>query len=435
MKTFKGGVHPAEQKLTEKKAIEVLPLPDIVYVPLHQHTGKPAKLLVNKKDEVKTGMMIGELSGFISASVHSPVTGKVKDIMFFNHPVSNTKVQTVVIERTGEDQWEKIEVKKNWDELTPEEIVDVVKKAGIVGLGGAAFPTYVKLSPPKEKNIDTVIINGCECEPFLTADHRLMLERAEDILRGAFLIKKAVKANKLYIGIESNKMDAVESIAKYADKYGAEVVILKTKYPQGAEKQLIKAITGKEVPSGGLPMDVGCLVQNVGTSIAVYEACSEGKPLIERVVTLTGKVNKPGNYKVRIGMLFKDLIEHGGGLKEGVNKVINGGPMMGIAQRTLDVPIIKGTSGILALSVKKKMPMHGPCIRCGRCVSACPMRLLPAELSIFVENERYDLAEKYGILDCIECGSCAYVCPSNRLIVQQIKIGKYEILQQRRKNG
>ncbi len=442
MKTFKGGVHPPENKITEKIPISVMPVPDLVYVPLHQHTGKPARVLVNKKDEVKTGTVIGESTGFISSYIHSPVTGKVKDITLYNHPVANTKVETVVIEKTGEDQWERIKIEKPWDRLTPEEIVDIVKRAGIVGLGGAAFPTHVKLSPPKDKKIDTVIINGCECEPFLTSDHRLMLERPEDIIKGALLIKKAVGADKVYIGIENNKMDAVEIMKKEGEKYGIETVVLKTKYPQGAEKQLIKAITGKEVPSGGLPMDVGCLVQNVGTAVAIYEACSEGKPLIERVVTLTGGVNKPGNYLVRIGTLFKDVIDYGGGLKENVMKVINGGPMMGIAQRTLDVPVIKGTSGILALSSpkskfakKRKMMLHGPCIRCGRCVSVCPMNLLPANLSIYVENERYDLAEKYRILDCIECGSCAYICPSNRLIVQQIKIGKYEIFKQRRKNG
>jgi len=309
------------------------------------------------------------------------------------------------------------------DSLEPEEIRMRVREAGVVGLGGAAFPTAVKLSPPK--SIDTVILNGCECEPYLTADHRIMLERPEDCILGLILVLRAVGAERGIIGVEANKPDAIEALRKAADGK-VEVVPLKVKYPQGAEKMLIKALLDREVPSGGLPMDVGVVVQNVGTAVAITEAVRDGKPLIERVVTVTGEVRRPGNYLVPIGTPFSWVLEAAGGLSESASRVVMGGPMMGIAQRTLDVPVVKGTSGILALA-EDIPPEEGTCIRCARCVDHCPMGLMPTLFVKLAKGERWDLLRDAHIMDCIECGSCAYVCPARIPIVHYIKLGKLKV--------
>jgi electron transport complex protein RnfC len=430
--TFRGGIHPPYNKWTTSKPIVRLEVPQTLYLPLIQHTGKPAKPLVKRGDEVKKGQKIAEADGYISAAIHAPTSGKVKTIIEHPHPVLLTSYPAIVIEADGKDEWfEEPKERPNWQESSPEEIVNAVREAGIVGLGGAAFPTHVKLSPPKEKPIDTVIINGAECEPFLTADDRILQERPTDVLWGAFLIKRALNASKVYIAIEDNKPEAIKKVSEVLKDFeGFELKVVKTKYPEGAEKQLIKALTGREVPRGGLPMDVGCLVQNVQTSLAVYEAVRFGKPLIERVTTLSGDgVKGSGNYLIRIGTRFQDVVDMTGGMTEDVVKVINGGPMMGIAQYTLEVPVIKGTSGILLFTKKyAKTFVEYNCIRCSKCVDVCPMGLLPLMLVDYIKAKRFvEAKEKYGLLDCIECGSCAFVCPSRINHVQWIKYGKQEL--------
>jgi electron transport complex protein RnfC len=435
-KTFRGGVHPYESKAaTSGKPIAEIPAPDLLVIPLSQHTGAPSKPIVRPGDGVKIGSKIAEADGLISIPQHAPVSGKVKGIGDFHHPLGR-KMPAIEIENDGKDEWLDL---SGWQDLTgapTDKIREAVKHAGIVGLGGAAFPTHVKLSPPEAKKIDTVILNGAECEPYLTADHRIMLEYPREIVEGFKVIMRVVGARQGFIGIERNKPDAIKALRETVlGEEGVEVLDLKVKYPQGAEKQLIQSITGREVPCGGLPMDVGCLVQNVGTSLAIYEALKLGKPLVARVITISGSAAKnPGNFKVRIGTPFRHVIGFSGGIGDDCRKMIMGGPMMGIAQYTDDVPVIKGTSGIVLLSegeVYRDEP--GPCLRCGRCVDHCPMRLVPNEIARFVEKGKTDLAEDYGIFDCMECGVCAYVCPSKINHVQLMKQGKAEILSRRRK--
>ena len=423
--TFRGGVHPPDKKeLAKDKPIERFPLPDTVYVYMANHAGAPAKVVVEKEQEVKTGQVIGEPSGFISAYVHSPVTGKVVDVKKMYHPIIGKPVDTVVIQRTSEDEWELLEGHGDYEKMSKEEILDLIKRAGIVGLGGAMFPTHVKLSPPPDKKVDTLIINGAECEPYLTIDYRQMIERSEDIMLGIRIIKKVLGVERVFIGIEDNKPEAIKKMRE-AGKGEVEVVPLRTKYPQGSEKHLIYAITGRKVPRGGLPMDVGVVVQNVGTTIAIKEAVIDGKPLVERGLTVTGEgVENPGNYIVRIGTPAGVILEKAG-LKDGVERVLFGGPMMGIALRDINIPVMKGTSGITALLPEQIRPsVEQPCIRCSRCVMVCPMNLEPYLLVRYVQKKRYDDAVKIGLMDCIECGSCAYVCPSKIDHVRHIKLGK-----------
>ncbi len=438
-KTFVGGVHPYEGKeFTEKKAIEKLPLPQRVAIPLQQHIGAPAKALVEKGQEVKAGEKIAEASGFVSVPIHSSISGKVKGIEKVNHPVSG-RGEAIVIESDGEDNWvETIRFEENYLELDSKEMLERIKDAGIAGLGGATFPTHVKLSPPPDKKIDTVILNGAECEPYLTADHRLMLEHADDIVAGLRIIMKILNVQQGIIGIEDNKPDAIEVMRKAVKDFNnIQVYVFPVKYPQGAEKQMIKAALNREVPSGGLPMDVGVVVQNVGTAKAMYEAVAYHKPLTHRVVTVTGAaVNEPKNVLVPIGTMFEDVVAFCGGMKESAGKIVMGGPMMGLAQPNLQVPVVKGTSGILILEEHEAhVPAEDPCIACGRCVEVCPMHLLPTTLQILVEHENYTEAERLHIMDCIECGSCSYICPSNRRLVQGIRLGKRKILEARRKAG
>lgn len=428
MLNFRGGIHPPENKwFTEEKPIVDAKLPKKVVIPLSQHTGTPCKAIVTIGQDVKKGQRIGEPNGYVSSPVHSSISGKVISIGNFPHP-SGKDSPSVVIEGDDRDEWsEGIKERPDYLSLGNDELRKIVMEAGIVGLGGAAFPTHIKLSPPKEKKIETVILNGAECEPYLTSDHRIMVERPNDVFEGLKIIMKILDVTKGYIGIEDNKPDAIETMKEIASSEpGIEVVALKVKYPQGAEKQLIKAILDGEVPSGGLPMDVGVVVQNVGTAVAVYDACRYGKPLIERIITVTGRgVNEPKNLRVRIGTPFSDLLAECGGFRNDPGKVIAGGPMMGIAQTTTEIPVIKATSGIVVLTRKETEQVeYCPCFRCGRCIDACPMGLQPSILSILIERGRYQEAKENNLFDCFECGSCAYVCPAKRPMVQFMKLGK-----------
>ena len=427
---FRGGVHPCEGKeLSRSKPIQTAPLLDSYYVILHQHIGAPPKLLVKAGDGVKKGQLLAESGGFVSACVHAPTSGKVK-ITDWPGP-SGTKMQAVEIQADGKDEWDaSIKPDPNWEKVSGDEIKKRIADAGIVGMGGAAFPTFVKLSPPSDKKIEFLILNGAECEPYLTADHRLMLEDAEKVVTGARLLAKALGVEKVYIGVENNKPDAIEKLKEAADKTNVVILPLRVRYPQGAEKQLIYAITGREVPQGGLPMDAGCVVQNVGTATAVRDAVVDRIPLIERVTTVTGStVCEPGNWKFRIGTPLSKVLEFAGGISKQPAKILLGGPMMGVAQSSLDVPIMKNASGVLLLA-KEEIAQYSshPCIRCGRCTDVCPMSLMPGTLSVMIESENFDLAEYTNVMDCIECGSCSYVCPALRPLVQHMRRGKGEVI-------
>jgi electron transport complex protein RnfC len=433
LKTFaKGGVHPPENKLSAEQAIEVLPVPKTVTIPISQHIGAPATVVVKKNDEVKVGQVIAKSSGFVSANIHSSVSGKVTKVDSIMDS-SGYRRQSVVIQVEG-DEWDESiikdgAVKRDFD-FTSEEIIQKVGEAGIVGLGGATFPSQVKLSVPKGMTAEILIVNGVECEPYLTSDHRLMLEKAEEMMVGVKILMKALKVEKAIIGIENNKKDAIELLEKVSKEFdGITVQALKVMYPQGGEKQLIKAVINREVPSGGLPIAVGAVVHNVGTAFAVYEAVQKNKPLFERVVTVTGKsVKKPANFMVRIGTSVNELIEAAGGLPEDTGKVISGGPMMGKALNTTDVPVTKGTSGILIIPEgESRRGKVMDCIRCSKCVSVCPMGLEPYLLMPLVEKAIYDKAEKEKVMDCIECGSCSYTCPSFRPLLDYIRLGKAEV--------
>ncbi len=420
-------------------------MPERVVIPLRQSLGAPATPCVAVGDEVKVGTRIGEPGGFVSVPVHASISGKVSAVGRFPHPAGGEDM-AVVIEGDGEDVWDEgIAGVEDVASLSAGEIREAVKQAGLVGLGGAAFPTHVKLSPPEAKPIDTVILNGAECEPWLTADHRLMLEQPEGILEGLLLIMRAVGASRGIVGIESNKPDAVGIMRqtlqgmteRLPDGVTLAVTPVQVKYPQGAEKQLIDALLRRKVPAGGLPMDVAVVVQNVGTSLAVHEACRYGRPLVRRVMTLTGTpVARPANYMARIGTLVADLVEQSGGMRGDVGQVISGGPMMGISQFTLDVPVVKGMSGMLFLApdqVDERQPE--PCLRCGACVHVCPMKLVPVTIEKLVMNEKIQEAVDLGLNDCIECGSCAFVCPSKRRLVHYFKFGKYLAAQARKRDA
>lgn len=427
-RTFPRGVHPPEAKTaTGEKPIVPLPPPERVVIPLLQHFGSPARPLVSKGQEVSLGEMIGEAPGIFSAHVHASVSGKVLAVEEQGHS-GGYPVPAVVIANNAQDR-----VASRSDgvidafSLSPDEIRQKVKAAAVVGLGGAAFPTAVKLSPPKDKPIDILIVNGCECEPMLTADYRLMLEHPGPILKGAELARLAVGAQKTIIGIEDNKRDAAEVLRRESDHLPAEIRLLKTKYPQGAEKNLIYALLRREVPRGGLPFDVGIVVQNVGTAKAIWEAVSEDKPLYERVITVGGPgIREPKNLLVRVGTPFRTAVEFCGGLQDDANTIIMGGPMMGLAQWSLDTPIVKGTSGILAWHSPDAVTEY-PCIRCGRCIEHCPMGLSPTQLHKFVRHDKAAMAESWGILDCVECGCCQYICPSKIPLVHWMRLGKNQI--------
>lgn len=434
LRTFsRGGVHPSDMKeLTSKNPIVDLPVPDTLVFPLSQHIGAPAVPCVKKGDKVLMGQKIAEAGGFVSANIHSSVSGTVAAIEPRLHP-SGVKINSIVIENDHEDTPDpSISGNENFEELTSKEIVDIVRAAGIVGMGGATFPTHVKLSPPPDKKIEYIIINGAECEPYLTSDHRVLLENPEEVIGGLKILMKIFGLNEGYIGIEENKANAIkrlQSITLYEKKDLIRVVPLITKYPQGSEKQLIEAVSKRRVPPGKLPMDVGAVVDNVDTCAAIYRAVTYGTPLISRIVTVSGDcVRNPANFRVRIGTSFEDVFRGAGGFIKAPSKVIMGGPMMGMAMPSLDIPVIKGTSGLLALGEEAaQLPKQSACLRCGKCVSVCPMSLLPNVFNAGSVLNDLEKVKENHIMDCIECGACTFICPAKKPIVQNIKAAKAKI--------
>lgn len=433
LKTFsKGGIHPPEAKLSAAVAISVLPVPHEVYIPISMHIGAPSEALVAKGDKVLVGQLLAKSSGFVSANIHSSVSGTVEGIESLVD-ASGYPRQVMKISVEGDEWLPTIDRSSDYllpKGLTSKEVVDAIQNAGVVGLGGATFPSHVKLTVPPGKTAEVLIINGVECEPFLTADHRLMLEKGREVLTGVQLLMTALSVTRAYIGIENNKQDAISSIRLLAEEFdGIKVVPLKVKYPQGGEKQLINAVIGREVPSGGLPIDVGAVVHNVGTAFAVYEAIAKRKPLFERVVTVTGNsVKEPKNFLVRIGTPVSVLIEAAGGLPEDTGKVISGGPMMGKALSNLSAPVTKGTSGILIMPEDNATrPVPDVCIRCSKCVSTCPMGMEPYLLIKLAKKGLIERLEQERVMDCMECGSCSYGCPANLPLLDYIRLGKAEV--------
>ncbi|MBE2279961.1 MAG: electron transport complex subunit RsxC [Ignavibacteriaceae bacterium] len=437
--TFVGGIHPGENKnFTENLEIEEMPLPKSVYIPLSQHIGKPATALVKKGSIVKEGEVIATAEGFISSPIHSPVAGTVLKI---TTGANLSGVPKEYIEIQVNPEGEKVFMEPvDWQNNDKKTIINRIKEAGIVGQGGAAFPTFVKLSPPPGKTIDYLVINGAECEPYLTRDYRLMLERTSDLIEGIRILMKAAGVPKAIIGIENNKPLAIQKVTEAAKAYPEiQVATLKTKYPQGAEKMLIFAGTGRKVPPGKLPLDVGVIVQNIGTSLSVYDAVVKGIPSITSVMTVTGKgITTPKNLLVRVGTQLAEVINYCGGLKPEAVKVISGGPMMGIAQYDFNAPVMKASSGLLVLASSEiNEAVETPCLRCGKCVEVCPLNLLPTRLAKLTQMGKFEDAEEYGVTVCMECGSCAYECPANIPLVQWIKLGKKEVskIQRARKSS
>ncbi len=434
LKTFRiGGIHPKENKFSAGKAIQPIVLPAQVIIPLTQHIGAPCQPVVKKGDKVKVGTLIGKTVGFVSANIHSSVSGTVLKIDKALD-VSGYKRDAVFIQVDG-DQWEeKIDCSETLVKecsLSSKEIIDKISASGIVGMGGATFPTHVKLIPPPGTKAETLIINAVECEPYLTSDHQLMMEKTEEILVGTTLLMKAINVNKAVIGIENNKKDAIVKFTTAVKSYpGITVQPLKVQYPQGGEKQLIDAVVRRQVPSGALPISVGVVVQNVGTAFAVYEAVQKNKPLVERVVTVTGKdVKNPCNILARVGIPVNNLIDVAGGIPETTGKIVTGGPMMGKAISSVDIPVTKGTSGILIVpTLESKRNRMRDCIRCTKCLNVCPMGLNPTLLMNLTEYSEWDRAEKGRITDCIECGSCSYTCPSDRPLLDYIRLGKGKVM-------
>lgn len=426
----KGGVHPHESKgLSEHLAIEDMPLPGEVEIPLIQHFGAPCKPLVEKRAKVSEGDLVGAVEAGLGANIHASVSGTVKGTGTSAHPVS-VNCPSILIASDPEAA-PKSYSPMEWKGLSVRELLDKVKAAGIVGIGGAGFPTHVKLSPPPEAKVDTFILNGAECEPYLTTDHRLMLENPEEIIEGARIILSILGIRDCRIGIEANKQDAVEALRKAAaqeesNQFRFSVHPLKVKYPQGSEKQLIQSITGRRVPGFGLPFDVGVIVQNVGTVKAVYDAVVLGKPLYEKVITISGRgIARPANLRVRTGTRLRDIVSYLGGTTPGLSRIVMGGPMMGFSISTLDIPVTKTTSGVLFLTQEEiDASPYGHCIRCGWCLEACPMGLSPNEIGIYVEAGRAGETSPFGVFECFECGCCAFVCPAKRPLVQFIRLAK-----------
>lgn len=428
-KTFKGGVHPPEnKKITESCKFENLPIPSECRVPLQQHIGKPALPVVAVGDIVEEGQLIAEADGFISANIHAPIPGKILKIDAFETHTSR-KGQCIVIEAQG--SFNASSAKRiNWKEKSVDELKETVLKSGIVGMGGAAFPTHVKLSPPPDKTIEYLVINAAECEPYLTTDDNLVKHFPDQIIEGTQIVLKILEINNAVIGIENNKKESFKKLKNSVKKFKLESSIkvkqLKTKYPQGSEKQLIQVLTGRQVPSGKLPMETACVVQNVGTIFAIYEAVVKSKPLYERYITVTGSViKKPGNYKIKVGTKIEDIVEECGGFTEDPAKIVMGGPMCGLAISSMEIPVVKGTSGLLFLSKNEtEIKDYSPCIKCGRCVEACAINLLPYEIANAAEVSRFDLTDNLNPLDCIQCGACSFACPSRRPVSHFVKLAQ-----------
>lgn len=426
--TFNHGVHPEEFKeLSSHCQIQRMPFVDEYTLPLGQHIGSPSKALVSKGEKVKKGQKIAEAGGFVSVALHSPVDGIVSEIGIFDCP--NGQVLPGVKIKTDPYSTQRMEEAPiDLESLDTKGFISAVQEAGIVGLGGAAFPSHVKFAVPEGKECKYIMLNGCECEPFLTADHRVMVEHPEEIIDGILILNKYIKAEKAYIGIEANKPDAIEALKAVAStsSFPIEVVALQVKYPQGAEKMMITAILGKEVPSGKLPLDLGVLVANVGTIKAVSDYFRKGQPLIERVVTITGTaIKNPANILVPIGTQMKEIIELCGGITDDAARILLGGPMMGAVQKSLDVPVVKGTSGILILSKNEVRDIEEyNCVRCGRCVDACPLFLNPSMMGLLAKKGLWDEMLEYNVMDCFECASCSFVCPSGIPLVQSFRVAK-----------
>ena len=437
--TFKGGIHPNEQKeFTENVPIEFL-LPaaksEMIY-PLQQHLGAPCQPIVEVGQHVKLGEKIADSDAFVCAPIHSGVSGVVTDIRP-HLTVVGTIVNSIFIENDGKlEAHESLKPREGIENLSKGDILKIIREAGIVGLGGAGFPTHAKLSPPPEKNIDTIIVNGSECEPFLTTDNRIMIEEADKIVTGLHFMMKVLPGVRGFIAIEDNKPEAIESMKKALEQQpGPTLMITRAKYPQGAEKQLVNAITKREVPSGVIPIDAGCLVHNVDTVIAIHRAIFRGRPLMRKVVTVSGgAIRKPGNYKVRLGTKLSDLVEMIGGFQYSPAKVVAGGPMMGVAIFDINVPIVKTTGGVVFLTDSEAhIPPEENCIRCGKCIDNCPVGLIPTELNTDILRENSEMFIKHNGIDCIECGSCSYTCPAKRRLSQAIRTTRRVELAKRKK--
>lgn len=438
-KTFKGGVHPLShinygKSYTKDKETVTIPVPDEIVISMSRVVGAPGKPIVQKGDKVYMGQQIGEATSFISSNFHSSVSGEVIAVEKRPHGTGEMR-EAVVIKNDHKDEVHPDTKPYDYEALEPKQIVDIIKQKGVVGMGGATFPTHVKLMPPPGKKIDTLIINAAECEPYITCDHRFMLEDPSSIIKGVKILIRALEIDRAIIGIEDNKPEAVKMLQKEAkDEKSIEVVALNSKYPQGAEKQLIFALTKRAVPSGGLPMDVGVVVSNVGTAGSIAGIFDTGLAVMDRIVTVTGNaVNEPKNLRVRLGTSFESCIDYCGGLKDDTVKVISGGPMMGVAQSNLLATTNEGTTAILALDSKEAASEHAQsCIRCGSCVEACPIGLMPLSIASAADNANFDLTQKLGAMDCIECGSCTFICPARKSLVQSIRLAK-SVLRKRKR--
>lgn len=426
---FRGGVHPPENKIqTENMAVEEVKAPKMLYVALLQHIGAPLDPIIAVGDRVLKGQKIADSQAFMSSPIHSPVSGIVKRIEDHVFPLMG-RIKTVIIENDEQETWDELSKIEKWENVDRRTLLTMIREKGIVGIGGASFPTHIKLDPPADAKIDTLLLNGAECEPYLNSDNRLMIENPEKIVNGIKIIKKILGVNRAIVGIEENKPEAIASMRKAVEGTGIEIAPLKTKYPQGGEKQLIKAVLDRQVPSGKLPSAVGVVVQNTGTAAAIYDGIVNGIPLIEKVVTVSGKgIINPKNVKIAIGTPFSYLLDYCGVNREVVDKLVMGGPMMGMAQFSEEAPVIKGTSGLLALTKEEINPYKTrACIGCGKCVEACPMGLEPLMFARLAAFEQWEQLKEYSLMDCIECGSCAYICPANRPLTEAIKIGKSKL--------